>query len=129
MHIYECNDGTKVPSVTTVLQILGNKELLKWANYLGFKHIDYDAEMNRTANIGNKIHTCLQHIVDPSLWDHPITYRDKLEEDYYQRIADRFTREISKYTYETHFTEKSFSSSKLFLNLSPKDVLICSTVK
>lgn len=113
MHIYECPDGKRVPSVTTILQILGNKEIIYWANRLGFRHIDYETELNRLADDGTLMHSVMQHIVDPSLANEPIHFRDKLEEEKYLKLAEKFSNMIKDYSYETIFTEKSFTSSKL----------------
>ena len=113
MHIYECPDGKKVPSVTTILQIIGNKEIIYWANRLGFKHIDYETELNRLADNGTLMHTVLQHIVDPSLANEPIVFKDKFEEEKYLKLAEKFSNMIKNYSYTTIFTEKTFISSKL----------------
>ena len=113
MHIYTCPNGDKVPSVTTILQMLGNKEIIQWANSLGFRHIDYNKELDRLAQSGTKIHTIVQHIVDPSLSNEPIVFKDKFEEDMYTKIADKFSSMIKEYTYTTVFTEKTFVSSNL----------------
>ena len=113
MHIYECPDGKRVPSVTTILQILGNKEIIYWANRLGFRHIDYEAELNRLADDGTMMHLVMQHIVDPSLANEPIQFRDKLEEEKYIKLAEKFSNMIKNYSYNTIFTEKTFVSSKL----------------
>lgn len=48
--------GEFYPSVTTVIHILGSKKISRWANYLGFKHIDFDKELLRTANFGTAAH-------------------------------------------------------------------------
>ncbi len=113
MHIYECSDGKLVPSVTTILQLLGSKDIIHWANRLGFRHIDYETELERLADIGTKMHEVMQHIVDPSLANIPIIFKDKFEEDYYKQLADKFSNLIQNYTYTTVFTEKTFVSSKL----------------
>ena len=113
MHIYECHDGKLVPSVTTILQILGSKEINKWANRLGFRHIDYETELNRLADNGTKMHSVVQHIVDPTLADIPIEFKDKFEEEYYMKLGEKFSLMIKDYTYSTIFTEKTFVSSKL----------------
>ncbi len=113
MHIYECPDGSKVPSVTTILSILGNKEIIKWANNLGFHHINYEKKLETLANDGTKMHTILQHIVDDTIEDEQIIFKDKLEENKYSLLADRFRNMIKRYDYKTIFTEKSFVSSKL----------------
>lgn len=113
MHIYECPDGKRVPSVTTILQLLGNKEIIYWANRLGFRHVDYESELNRLADDGTKMHLVVQHIIDPSIANEPITFKDKLEEEKYFKLAEKFSNMISDYSYNTIFTEKSFASSKL----------------
>lgn len=115
MHIYECNDGTKVPSVTTILQILGSDSITRWANYLGFKHIDYDREMTRYADRGTSLHSCLQHIVDPSLWgdDHPIEFRSVEDETFCRGAVKKFTELMDDYPYTTVFTERTFVSKEL----------------
>lgn len=113
MHIYECPDGKRVPSVTTILQLLGNKEIIYWANRLGFRHVDYESELNRLADDGTKMHLVVQHIIDPSIANEPITFKDKLEEEKYFKLAEKFSNMISNYSYNTIFTEKSFASSKL----------------
>ena len=113
MHIYECPDGKSVPSVTTILQILGSKEINQWANRLGFRHIDYDKELDRLAENGTKMHSVVQHIVDPSLAETPIQFKDKFEEDYYLKLGEKFSLMIKDYSYTTIFTEKTFVSSHL----------------
>ena len=55
MHIYE-KDGKEYPSVTTIIQSLGSEEIVKWANHLGFKHLDYTKELEKTAINGTKVH-------------------------------------------------------------------------
>lgn len=115
MHIYECQDGTKVPSVTTILKVLGNESITKWANYLGFKHIDYERELNRYADRGTSLHTCLQHVVDPSLWgdDHPITFNSIEDERFCEGAVKKFNDVMEDYPYTTIFTERTFISKTL----------------
>lgn len=113
MHIYECQDGKMVPSVTTILQILGNKEINYWANRLGFRHIDYETELERLAYNGTLMHSVMQHIVDPTLENDPIIFKDKFEEEKYSKLGNKFINMIKDYSYNTIFTEKSFVSSKL----------------
>lgn len=113
MHIYECPDGKLVPSVTTILQILGNKEIIKWANNLGFHHINYEKKLDSLAEEGTKMHLVMQHIVDETLHEKPIEFVDKFEEEKYTLLADKFCNMIKDYPYTTIFTEKSFVSSKL----------------
>lgn len=112
MHIYDGPNGEKLPSVTTVLSIIGNESIIKWANSIGFKHIDYTTELNRTAANGTKLHSLLREEVDPS-FKSSIEFRDSLEESDYIVKLNRFREMISLYNYETIFTEKTFISSKL----------------
>ena len=112
MHIYDCEDGTQVPSVTTILQILGSPAIIKWANWLGFKHLDYEKELDRTANNGTIVHLGVQHIVDPEHTEE-LKFKNDFEGQYYRRILNNFQTFISRFTYETIFTEKSFASSTL----------------
>ena len=58
MHIYE-KDGKKLPSVTTIIHSLGNEEIIKWANSLGFRHIKYEQELDKYAQNGTLIHELL----------------------------------------------------------------------
>ena len=64
-HIYKKGDRAYT-SVTTVLQAVAYNEMIcKWANNLGFRHIKYAAELERTAKIGTAVHTAAQSMVDP----------------------------------------------------------------
>lgn len=113
MHTYECNNGIIVPSVTTILKCLGSEALLKWSNWLGFKHISYTDELDKRANIGTKIHECIQHAIDPSFYNDKIQFANQIEADYYTRITNKFIKTMSIYNYKTIYTEKSFASSNL----------------
>lgn len=111
MHIYE-KDGKEYPSVTTIIQSLGNEEIIKWANYLGFKHIDYTKELEKTAINGTKVHELLRGEVDPT-YTPQVTYKDEIERIIILGYLTRFRNFIQDYTYETIFTEKTFISEKL----------------
>jgi hypothetical protein len=112
-HIYECDDGTLVPSVTTILKILGSEAITRWANYLGFRHVKYDDELERTADIGTIIHRCVQQVVDPSGTTEIVEFKNSFDADYFNSISERFEKYISQYRYETIFTEKTLASTKL----------------
>ena len=111
MHIYE-KDGKEYPSVTTILHSLGNDEIIKWANHLGFKHLDYEKELEKTSIIGTKVHDLLRGEIDPS-YKPEITYKDELERITLLGYVTRFRNFIQDYTYETIFTEKTFISESL----------------
>lgn len=76
---YTGSTGEFYPSVTTVIHILGSKKISRWANYLGFKHMDFDKELLRTANFGTTAHAFCRQILDPSAPD-PEPYECTLEE-------------------------------------------------
>lgn len=112
-HIYTCENGSKVPSVTSILQVLGSASLMRWSNSLGFKHIDYETRLNEAARKGTIVHSCLQQIVDKNAEKVPITFSNGFEEKFTLSSVENFNRLIKKFSYETIYTEKSFSSSKL----------------
>lgn len=64
MHIYE-KDGNKFPSVTTVLSIIKEESVIKWANSLGFRHKDYTEELNRYADFGTYMHAIMEKYMSP----------------------------------------------------------------
>ena len=111
MHIYE-KDGKEYPSVTTIIQSLGSEEIVKWANHLGFKHLDYTKELEKTAINGTKVHDLLRGEVDPT-YTPQVTYKDEIERINILGHITRFRSFIQDYTYETIFTEKTFISEKL----------------
>ena len=111
MHIYE-KDGKEYPSVTTIIQSLGSEEIVKWANHLGFKHLDYTKELEKTAVNGTKVHDLLRGEVDPN-YTPQVTYKDEIERINILGHITRFRSFIQDYTYETIFTEKTFISEKL----------------
>jgi len=54
--VYKVADGTKAPSVTTVLGILNKPALLDWAWRLGCEGVDYKAVRDNAADIGTLAH-------------------------------------------------------------------------
>ena len=131
MHIYTCENGDKVPSVTSILQILGSHEIIKWANYLGFKHIDYEKELAKTSEFGTIIHNCIENIVNPSSAK-ILKFKDAFEKGRCEKIMKKFNNHISGLSYKTINTEASYASSILgyggtidwYLTLDDKYTLI-----
>ena len=115
MHLYKSEaTGNTYPSVTTILKIIGSDSIIHWANFLGYKRISYDAEMERTANIGINIHTCVRSVVDPTEASfEEVLCPNQDVKDYYLSITERFKSFINKFTYKTIFTEKAFVSDNL----------------
>lgn len=48
--------GHYVPRVTKLLGTINEPYLLKWANSLGYKHMDYNQTLNMYAEIGSEVH-------------------------------------------------------------------------
>lgn len=111
MHIYE-KDGRQYPSVTTIIHCLGNDEITKWANHLGFRHISYEEELDKAAQFGTKVHDVLRGVVDP---EHTsiVQYKDDIEMLEICGIEKRFRKFISKYQYRTIETEHTIISEEL----------------
>lgn len=56
----------KVPSVTTVLSIINQPELVKWANNIGLRGIKVDEYNNSAKRIGTLTHSLLEYAVTSS---------------------------------------------------------------
>lgn len=54
--VYKTSDGTRVPSVTTILGILNKPALLEWAWRCGCDGLDYKAVRDQAADIGTLAH-------------------------------------------------------------------------
>ena len=64
--MYINDHGKRVMRITEVIKVLAKDQLITWANMLGFKHIDYRKELNRTSNIGTMLHAIIEQYMDPS---------------------------------------------------------------
>lgn len=54
--VYKMADGTRVPSVTTILGVLNKPALLDWAWKLGVQGLDYKTVRDNAADIGTLAH-------------------------------------------------------------------------
>jgi hypothetical protein len=108
-HIYE-KDGISYPSVTTVLHILGDQRLIKWANIMGFKHKNTTDILNESAVFGTLVHKALEYYVNGKEWKSHVTsiVVPRIEE-----ILKRFEDKYPSYTYKTIMTEVSMVNSDL----------------
>ena len=50
------NGNTEIPSCTTIVSLLGKPELVKWANYMGFKHVNTTSLLEEKAKYGTYCH-------------------------------------------------------------------------
>jgi hypothetical protein len=57
--VYKDAEGTKVPGVTTVLNVLAKPALIKWANNLGLQGIDSTKYVDGLAAIGTLAHAMI----------------------------------------------------------------------
>ncbi len=57
--VYKLSDGTRVPGVTTFLQVLNKPALVKWANNLGLQGIDSNKYVDNLADVGTLAHTMI----------------------------------------------------------------------
>ena len=110
-HIYE-KDNEKFPSVTTILQILGSKKLLKWANYQGFKHINIDKVLEQTSEFGTIAHSVVQSIVDKDNAE-VLQAKDALMALDLDNLAKKFTKSLEKHDWKTIYTEHTIISKNL----------------
>ena len=58
-------EGKRVLRITEIIKVLAKDQLVTWANMLGFKHVDYKKELERTSNIGTMVHAMLEQYMDP----------------------------------------------------------------
>jgi len=110
---YVNKNGDRVPRVSEVIKTLAKDSLITWANFLGFKHIDYRKELERTRNIGSLCHDVLEgyfdknRLADIDFDRFDITDHDsKLE---VRRALESFIKWyknfIKTHTYNVKFTE------------------------
>ena len=83
--VYINSKGKKVLRVSEVIKMLGKEQIALWANMLGFKHIRYRDELERTANIGSMVHAILEDFCDETT----ITSLNRFEEFGIYNYADR----------------------------------------
>lgn len=77
-------DGKQLPSVTTITSLLNKPALLKWANWLGFKKLSYEAELEERARIGTFAHM----MIEVDLKEKLFVYRDNTPE--FSKAIPRF---------------------------------------
>ena len=112
MRMYEI-DGEFFPSVTTVLQLVStNRDLMKWANFMGFKRKDIGKILEESASFGTFIHSHIQEIVDPGSGT-PIPPKDALEKYELDKVLRNFNRFFKDVKYETLHSEKKLVSKEL----------------
>ena len=119
MHIYTKN-GKHYPSVTTIVGYFKPLEafesLMRWSNYLGFKHKDYIKERDNKAAFGTSVHETVAALLTNTPVDKSISnsltmsylgdYADAIK--YFERfmMTEMIHSEDTKYSEETIVSEK-----------------------
>lgn len=58
---YRNQYGVLVPRVTDIIStMIHSDSIVHWANSLGFRHLKYEDELNKAANIGTETHTLIE---------------------------------------------------------------------
>lgn len=105
--------GERVPRVSEVIKTLAKDSLITWANFLGFKHVDYKKELERVRNIGSLCHDVLEGYfntdrlaeIDFELFD-VSDYGSKMEVRLaLESFIKWYKRFIKNNTYNVKFTE------------------------
>jgi hypothetical protein len=65
---YQCN-GRNVPRVTEILSLMHDDYITNWANSLGFRHKNYEEELDFYANIGTIVHDLCDKIMIDSNYE------------------------------------------------------------
>ena len=106
--VYINKNGKEVPSATTVLKILNKPAVVRWANYLGFSHLDVDNVLSDAAALGTLIHDLINSILSHSL----IIYisNPEISDTTVFSYINRFKIWLNSNTVKPIFLEKSFTS-------------------
>ena len=65
-------NGRNVPRVTTILsEMQSDQGLLRYSNFLGFKHMDYNQMLNTAADIGKETHTFIENYIQKEIYTSP----------------------------------------------------------
>lgn len=61
---YYIHKGKEVPRVSDYIKLIAKDQLILWANYLGFKRLNYNNVIESEAYIGTFIHDYIEHYLD-----------------------------------------------------------------
>ena len=60
------NNDKRIPSCTEIVKLLDKPELVKWANYMGFKRIDSKVYLEERAAFGTHCHELFELYFNPN---------------------------------------------------------------
>lgn len=87
-------DGIEYPSVTTILNVVAKPFLIKWANGLGKKGIDYEEYLKNSAGIGTLTHLLIENHIKKTQTD-PNTLKQYKNEQI--DIANKYFESFKKW--------------------------------
>jgi hypothetical protein len=79
---YTLEDGTRVPGVTTILNVIAKPALISWANRMGLDGINTSKHVDELADIGTLAHAMIAHFLggpSPDLDDYSKNQIDRAE--------------------------------------------------
>ena len=65
MRFYEA-EGKELPSVTTIIHILGSDRLMQWANIMGYKRKSIQSILEESTEYGTFAHEIMRTVIDPT---------------------------------------------------------------
>ena len=77
--VYMNDNNVEVPSVTTIIKLLNKPSITRWANYMGFKHINVKDILEETSRFGTLIHYIINLIINDKKLDITLHHRDKFK--------------------------------------------------
>ena len=115
---YFNKDGKEVPSCTTIIKMLNKPELVKWANYMGFKKINTTSYLEERAAIGTNCHSLFELYFTGGILcanGHTeflnkeeyrmVIYKFRMIELYFQKLGMIFDLKTSKEAYQSHWVQ------------------------
>lgn len=106
--VYYNKNNEEIPSATTILKLLNKPALVHWGNYLGFRRIKVDEELDRSSQYGTTMHKAIEAFLQKKLFIFVPTNIVRKTDIY--RGLNNFFDWYKKHVVEPIFTEKSFSS-------------------
>lgn len=107
---YINEEGTEVPSATTILKILNKPFLTKWANFMGFKRRKVEDILQESSEIGTAVHEMIECFLmkKPYIMKASKYYTKSLLVNY----LDHFISWKNAHVIIPEFMEKKFESKR-----------------
>ena len=69
-------NSKQVPRVTDIISKSIHEEyLMKWSNYLGFKHLSYVEELNKAAEYGTLVHSAIENFLKHNISSDNVSFK------------------------------------------------------